>query len=104
MTLEFVKETEQTDKVTIIRPEEFQGALLYFDPELKPHKKNEEIYGKEQVDLEMVDSIKSMGQIHPIVINQDKEIISGHRRRLALIEIKKQNKIEAERMRRKEEK
>jgi ParB family chromosome partitioning protein len=50
---------------------------------LKPHPRNEEIYGNEDVS-ELVALIKEVGKIiDPLVINEKFVIISGHRRWLA---------------------
>lgn len=47
--------------------------------ELKPHPKNTEIYGEEDV-RELAEKIKESGWIKPIVMTTDCIIISGHRR------------------------
>lgn len=60
------------------------------DPkELHPHEVNVVLYGHEDVDPTLVDSIRKKGQLEPIVITKDAKtgeeiIISGHRRWLAL--------------------
>lgn len=62
------------------------------DPDkLIPHKKNETIYGREEVDEDLVDSIRANGQLEPIIINQKDEILSGHRRWRALKKIKQED-------------
>jgi len=74
------EETEKTESET---------QIFLIDPtELKPNPVNVTIYGEEEVDLELVDSIKELGQLDPIVISDDKIIISGHRRWLALMALK----------------
>lgn len=50
---------------------------------LKTHPLNVTVYGVEQSDPEMVRSVKEMGVLHPITVNEDKQILSGTRRYLA---------------------
>ena len=50
---------------------------------LKPHPLNIKLYGEEEVDEGLVASIKEKGILVPIVIKEDKTIISGHRRWVA---------------------
>jgi len=52
--------------------------------DLKPNPFNVDIYGTEEVDEELLISIKEKGMLEPIVIKDDGTIISGHRRWLAL--------------------
>jgi len=54
--------------------------------DLKPHPLNEEIYGKEPVDPELVKSIKKIGLLEMLVIKEDGTVISGHRRLKAVLE------------------
>ncbi len=62
--------------------------VLYIDPnELKPHPKNDEIYGSEKVDDDLVESILVSGQLEPMIITDNNIIISGHRRWRALKKI-----------------
>lgn len=51
---------------------------------LKPHPRNKDIYGEEDIK-ELADKIKESGFINPIVINKNNMIISGHRRTFACI-------------------
>lgn len=53
---------------------------------LKPHPKNSEVYGEEDVS-ELVESIKKHGMHKEIIVNKDFVIISGHRRYNAALEI-----------------
>jgi ParB-like nuclease domain len=70
-----------------VSPNETEIQLI--DPtELKPNPVNVSVYGEEEVDQELVDSIRELGQLDPIVISDDKVIISGHRRWLALMALK----------------
>lgn len=46
---------------------------------LKPHPRNFEIYGEEDIK-QLAEKIKISGWIKPLVINKDNVIISGHRR------------------------
>lgn len=55
--------------------------------DLKPNPLNEQIYGKESVDLDLVESIKKHGLLENLVIKQNGTIISGHRRWLAVLEL-----------------
>lgn len=48
--------------------------------DLRPHPLNYTIYGNEEVDMELVESIKISGILTPITIKPDNTIISGHRR------------------------
>ena len=54
---------------------------------LKPNPLNEQVYGKESVDWDLVESIKKHGLLENLVIKQDGTIISGHRRWLAVLEL-----------------
>ena len=57
--------------------------------ELKPHPRNEKIYGHREDVSDLVALIKERGRIvNNLVINADKVIISGHRRWLAAQELK----------------
>lgn len=51
--------------------------------ELKPHGENVKIYGEENIDRDLADSIKEKGILEPLVIKDDNTIVSGHRRWLA---------------------
>lgn len=56
------------------------------DPlDLKPHKLNREIYGKEAVDKDLVKSINEIGLLQELVIKNDGTVISGHRRLKAVL-------------------
>jgi len=68
---------------------ELESEKLLSLSEIKPHPKSIEIYGKnENID----DIIKSMNEIgydieYPILLNENNEIISGHRRARAAIKV-----------------
>ncbi len=47
---------------------------------LKPHPKNIDIYGIEEIDVVLLDSIKQTGILTPLLVTSDHEILSGHRR------------------------
>lgn len=65
-----------------------ENQYTELDPsELKPNPINVTIYGEEKADQELVESISKRGQLEPLVITENKTIISGHRRWLALKEI-----------------
>ena len=55
--------------------------------DLKPHPKNEEIYGYDEVITDLVDRIHQSGQVHTLVVNQEGYILAGHRRRRACMEL-----------------
>lgn len=47
--------------------------------DIKPHPKNSEIYDLSNID-DLVDSIKEVGLLQPLIINKHNQILSGHRR------------------------
>jgi len=53
---------------------------------LKPNTINSEIYSPSDLS-DLIQSIKTHGQLEPIVINRNYEIISGHRRYYTLIQL-----------------
>lgn len=55
--------------------------------DLKPHPKNEEIYGYDEDIADLVERIRQSGQVHTLVINQVGYILAGHRRRRACMEL-----------------
>lgn len=55
--------------------------------DLKPHPKNEEIYGYDEDIADLVERIRQSGQVHTLVINQEGYILAGHRRRRACMEL-----------------
>ncbi len=74
----YKKEELETRKV-------ITNQIVEIDPKvLHAHEVNVALYGLENVDLTLVDSIRKKGQLEPIVITDDNIIISGHRRWLAL--------------------
>lgn len=57
------------------------NKLLFIDPtELNAHEANVEIYGEEDIDETLLESVRIKGQLEPIIITQHNTIISGHRR------------------------
>ena len=55
-------------------------------PHIKPSSINEEIYSPTDLsDLEL--SLRELGQLEPIVINSNDEIISGHRRYFSMMRL-----------------
>jgi DNA (cytosine-5)-methyltransferase 1 len=48
--------------------------------ELKPHPLNEKVYGSPKPDKKLIESIEKVGILQPIVIDQNKQILAGHRR------------------------
>lgn len=55
--------------------------------ELKPHSLNKLLYGEEDVDKELVESIKEHGLLENLVVKEDGTIISGHRRWRAVMRL-----------------
>lgn len=51
---------------------------------LKPHPRNKEIYGQEDI-IDLAESIKKNGLKNPLLVNKDNVVISGHRRMYACI-------------------
>ena len=47
--------------------------------DIKPHPKNSEIYDLSNID-DLVESIKEVGLLQPLIINKYNQILSGHRR------------------------
>lgn len=84
-----VEESKVNEQEKIEEPE--VNTTFKYDPlELKPHPKNVELYGKEKADSVLKESIRELGQLEPIVIDQMKRIVSGHRRWKAIKEINKE--------------
>lgn len=48
--------------------------------DLKPHPKNEEIYGHNEEISDLVEKIKRSGQIHTLVVTSKGVVLAGHRR------------------------
>jgi ParB-like chromosome segregation protein Spo0J len=48
--------------------------------ELRPHPLNEKVYGSPKPDEKLIESIKKVGILQPIVIDRKKRILAGHRR------------------------
>lgn len=57
--------------------------LLKSPKDLKPHPLNKEIYGEENADPDLIESIRTKGILETLVIRDDNVILSGHRRWLA---------------------
>jgi len=56
--------------------------------ELEPHPKNTEIYGDtDELEQTFVESIQEKGVLEPLVITEEKQVISGHRRLKAAREV-----------------
>ena len=53
---------------------------------IKPHPINSDIY--DDTDLtDLMNSLESNGQLEPIYINSNNEIISGHRRYFSMVQL-----------------
>lgn len=63
------------------------GVTETHPSELDPHPKNREIYGDtdtaDELEDSFVESIREKGVLEPLVITEDKQIVSGHRRWIA---------------------
>lgn len=55
--------------------------------DLKPHPKNEEIYGYGEDISDLVKKIKKSGRVHTMTVNSDGIVLAGHRRLKACIEL-----------------
>lgn len=55
--------------------------------DLKPHPKNEEIYGKNEDISDLVEKIKRSGQVHTLVVTSKGIVLAGHRRLRACEEL-----------------
>lgn len=55
--------------------------------DLKPHPKNEEIYGKNEKISDLVEKIKRSGQVHTLVVTSKGIVLAGHRRLRACKEL-----------------
>jgi len=48
--------------------------------EFTPHPLNERVYGSPKPDKALIESIEKVGLLQPIIVNRNKQIVSGHRR------------------------
>lgn len=55
--------------------------------DLKPHPKNEEIYGYNEDISDLVEKIRRSNRVHTLVVNSDNYILAGHRRRRACMQL-----------------
>lgn len=55
--------------------------------DLKPHPKNEEIYGHNEEISDLVEKIKRSGQVHTLVVTSKGVVLAGHRRLRACKEL-----------------
>lgn len=55
--------------------------------DLKPHPKNEEIYGANEDVSDLVAKIKKSGRVHTMTVNSKGVVLAGHRRLKACIEL-----------------
>lgn len=55
--------------------------------DLKPHPKNEEIYGQNENISDLVEKIKRSGQVHTLVATSKGVVLAGHRRLRACKEL-----------------
>ncbi|MDJ0723765.1 MAG: ParB N-terminal domain-containing protein [Prochloraceae cyanobacterium] len=62
--------------------------IIYRDPrKLKTHPLNDRIYGADEPIADLLEKVKETGEIHPIIVNQNNEIVSGNRRQKVAIEL-----------------
>jgi len=54
---------------------------------LKPHPKNEEIYGANEDVSDLVEKIKKSGRVHTMTVNSKGVVLAGHRRLKACIKL-----------------
>lgn len=78
------KEVVTTEESEVNHRVEFLRTEQIYPEELKQHPINATLYQDESVDLDLVDSIRKKGLVEPLIIKEDKTIISGHRRWRAL--------------------
>lgn len=70
------------------------NVLIEIDPmQLHEHEINAELYGEEDLDETLLESIRTQGQLEPIMIDQDNNIISGHRRWKVLRKLKEEEDL-----------
>lgn len=55
--------------------------------DLKPHPKNEEIYGYNEDVSDLVEKISRSKNVHTLVVNSQNFILAGHRRRRACMQL-----------------
>lgn len=55
--------------------------------DLRPHPKNEKIYGYNEDVSDLIEKIKRSGQVHTLVVNSEGVILAGHRRLKACKEL-----------------
>ena len=55
--------------------------------DLKPHPKNEEIYGVNEDISDLVKKIKKSGRVHTMTVNSKGIVLAGHRRLKACVEL-----------------
>lgn len=55
--------------------------------DLKPHPKNEEIYGANEDVSDLVQKIKKSGRVHTMTVNSKGVVLAGHRRLKACLEL-----------------
>lgn len=56
------------------------SAIHCDEPELRPHPLSVKLYGKPAPSAELIASIKSLGILNPILVNEDFEVLSGNQR------------------------
>lgn len=67
----------ENQTMSLVVSDEIQYVKL---DRLKPHPRNEEVYGSCESIADLVESIKLKGYVHPLIVKTDGTIISGHRR------------------------
>ena len=82
---EWEKEQSQTDPIL---QQVTNLEVVQKDPRsLTPHPINCQIYGKDEPIDDLLVRVKETGIIHPLIVNQDGEIIHGNRRREVAIKL-----------------
>jgi N6-adenosine-specific RNA methylase IME4/ParB-like chromosome segregation protein Spo0J len=74
--------------------QKISNEISYINPKkIKPHEINTQLYGREDIDEALLESIRTQGQLEPIVLDQDNNIISGHRRWKVLLKLKEEEDL-----------
>lgn len=81
------KKTHQSDEALVSSSVKLSATVHQVDPQkLKPHPRNNEIFGKyfrEELMLDIHTSVKEVGILEPIIVAADQTtIVSGHKRHM----------------------
>lgn len=84
---EEIKKDKEIDEEVETNQRVAFNLIEIYPEELKQHEVNSVLYGEEDVDLDLVMSIRRKGLLEPLIITDENVIISGHRRWRALLYI-----------------